>query len=61
MKTVYQTLAKRSRIPRGKFTDKFCFIFGKGEKSGIQSWLLVGHRNNTELVRCTEVQSNSGN
>jgi hypothetical protein len=49
-KNVYSQLSKRRRIPRGKFSETYNFIFGIGEGNGMLVWLLVGHRSNAQLM-----------
>jgi len=51
MKSVYEVLSKRRRIPKGKFTEKHNFIFGKGDAENVLIWMLIGHRDDTQLVR----------
>lgn len=50
MKSVYEVLSKRKRIPKGKFTEKHNFIFGKGEAENVLIWMLIGHRDDTQLL-----------
>eukprot|EP01036_Dinobryon_divergens_P022164 gene22164-30401_t len=51
MKSVYEVLSKRKRIPKGKFTEKHNFIFGRGEAENVLIWMLIGHRDDTQLLR----------
>lgn len=49
MKDAYRILNVRNKIPRGKYTDTFNFLFGKGRNSGIRGWLLLAHTENARL------------
>jgi len=43
MKDVYQLLAARNRIPKGKYTLQHNYIFGSSQSQGISTWVLLRH------------------
>lgn len=49
MKDTYRSLLQRLKIPRGKYTEKFNHVFGKGRANGVCSWVLIGHSDNARL------------
>ncbi|KAJ1427840.1 hypothetical protein B484DRAFT_450122 [Ochromonadaceae sp. CCMP2298] len=54
MKDAYHTLDFRRRIPKGRFTEKFNYVFGSGRAGvgqGLSAWVLLGHTSNAKLRR----------
>lgn len=49
MKYTYRMLWQRMRIPRGRYTERFNYIFGKGRNSNVSCWISLGHSSNAEL------------
>lgn len=53
MKHTYKVLWHRMRIPFGRYTERFNYIFGKGRSSTASCWVTIRHTNNTELYNST--------
>lgn len=50
MKHTYRMLRQRMRIPCGRFTERFNYIFGKGSRSLRSCWLTLGHTTDARLT-----------
>jgi hypothetical protein len=49
MKDAYHLLDFRKRIPKGKFTEKYNYIFGSGRAQSLSAWVMLGHTSNAKL------------
>ena len=58
MKHGFKTLVRRLKMPKGSFSEKFRYVFGKVHYSGMSCWIMLGHTKDSQLKavpKCNDV------